>query len=188
MTRTYAVEVEGVHRELPLAEVAPGTRIAVFNLLGDTEIVKASARGLAGRLSALEFDVVVTAEPKSLPLVYELASLLERPWVVLRKDYKRYMGDALAAEAVSITTRRPQRFFLDQKDRDELRGRRAVLVDDVVSTGSTMEAMQEIVERAGGTVVAQAAVFTEGDAERWSDVIALGHLPVFTDAPTLPAA
>jgi adenine/guanine phosphoribosyltransferase-like PRPP-binding protein len=176
---THRVEVEGVARELPLFEVAPGLRIAVFNLLGDTEIVEAAARGLARRLREVEGDVLVTAETKSVPLVYELARQLDLPWVVLRKQYKPYMGETVAAETVSITTGHPQTLHLDEKDRPLVDGRRAVIVDDVVSTGSTLEGMRSVVAQGGGTVAAEAAVFTEGDERETEGIVALGHLPLF---------
>src|ERR687897_1136608 len=113
---THRVEIEGVARELPLFEVAPDLRIAVFNLLGDTEIVEAAARGLAGRLQDLDHDVLVTAETKSVPLVYELARQLGLPWVVLRKAYKPYMGETVSARTDSITTGHEQTLHLDEKD------------------------------------------------------------------------
>jgi adenine/guanine phosphoribosyltransferase-like PRPP-binding protein len=177
--RTHRVEIEGVARELPLFEVAPDLRIAVFNLLGDTEIVEAAARGLAGRLGGVDAHVLVTAETKSVPLVYELARQLGLPWVVLRKAYKPYMGATVSAETVSITTGHPQTLHLDEKDRALVAGRRAVIVDDVVSTGSTLEGMRSVVAQAGGTVAAEAAVFTEGDERQTEGIVALGHLPLF---------
>jgi adenine/guanine phosphoribosyltransferase-like PRPP-binding protein len=176
---THTVEIEGVHRELPLVEVAPGVRIALFNLLGDTEIVRAAARGLERRLKGLWFDVLVTAETKSVPLVYELASLMDKPWVVLRKGYKPYMGETLTAETISITTGAAQTLHLDEKDRPLVSGKRAVLVDDAISTRSTVEGMRSLMELAGAEVVAEAAVFTEGEGA--GPVIALGHLPLFRD-------
>ena len=175
----HAVEINGLRRELPLFEVAPGTRIAVFNLLGDTEVVEAAAAGLAERLAGLDPDVLVTAETKSVPLVYELARRLGKPWVVLRKAYKPYMGEVLSAETHSITTGAPQTLYLDEKDRGLVTGHRVALVDDVISTGSTVEGMREVVGAADGEIVAEAAVFTEGDAPT-DGVIALGHLPLFT--------
>lgn len=175
----HAVEINGLRRELPLFEVAPGTRIAVFNLLGDTEVVEAAAAGLAERLAGLDPDVLVTAETKSVPLVYELARRLGKPWVVLRKAYKPYMGEVLSAETHSITTGAPQTLYLDEKDRGLVAGHRVALVDDVISTGSTVEGMREVVGAADGEIVAEAAVFTEGDAPT-DGVIALGHLPLFT--------
>jgi adenine phosphoribosyltransferase len=181
MTRaTHRVEIEGVVRDLPLFEVAPGVRIAVLNLLGDTEVVEASARGLARRLEGVEHDVLVTAETKSVPLVYELGRIAGRPWVVLRKNYKSYMGETITATTESITTGHEQTLHLDEKDIPLVSGRRAVLVDDVLTTGSTLEGMRSIVEEAGGTVVAEAVVFTEGDMQDAEGVVSLGHLPLFT--------
>jgi adenine phosphoribosyltransferase len=177
----HEVAIDGLRRELPLFEVAPGLRIAVFNLLGDTEVVGAAAAALAQKLRSLDAEALVTAETKSVPLVYELARLLEKPWVVLRKSYKPYMGDALRDETQSITTGVPQTLFLDEKDRPLVVGRPVVLVDDVISTGSTVEAMRRLMEAVGATVVAEAAVFTEGDAPRQDEVISLGHLPLFPD-------
>jgi adenine phosphoribosyltransferase len=177
---TYTVDVNGVSRDLRLFEVAPGIRIAILNILGDTELVKAAADALSDKIRALEADVLVTAETKSIPLIHELSAQLELPYVVLRKQYRPYMGDALAVETHSITTGAPQTLYLDEKDRDLLSGNRVVLVDDVISTGSTLEAMRKVVDEAGGTTVAETAVFTEGDKAKWSDIIAVGHLPVFT--------
>ena len=176
---THTVEIEGVVRELPLFEVAPGLRIAVFNLLGDTEAVEAAARGLAGRLEGRDGEVLVTAETKSVPLVYELARVMAKPWVVLRKAYKPYMGEAPSAETVSITTGHPQSLYLDEKDHPLVRGKRVIIVDDVISTGSTLEGMRALVRQAGGEIVAEAAVFTEGDAEDTTGIVSLGHLPLF---------
>ena len=178
---TYPVDVEGVKRELRLFEVAPGVRIAILNILGDTELVQAAARGLAAKLASLRADVLVTAETKSIPLVHELATELDVPYVVLRKQYRSYMGDALEVETLSITTGKPQTLYLDEKDRELLAGKRVVVVDDVISTGSTLEAMRQVVERAGGETVAEAAIFTEGERAKWANILALGHLPVFTD-------
>ncbi len=176
---TYSVEVAGLKRELPLFEVAPGLRIAVLNILGDTELVKACSSALAKRLAGISYEVLVTAEAKSIPLVHALATATGKHWVVLRKTYKLYMGDTLEAETVSITTGKPQTLYLDEKDRAALMGSRVVLVDDVVSTGSTINGMRSVMELAGAEVVAEAAIFTEGDPEVWRHVIALGHLPLF---------
>ncbi len=177
---TFRVKIEGVTRDLPLFAVSPQMRIAVFNLLGDTEVVRAAAEGLARRLAIIKPDVLVTAETKSVPLLYHLANLMGTPWVVLRKDYKPYMGEALSAETLSITTGKPQTLYLDQKDQPLLRGKRAVLVDDVISTGSTLQGMRLLMDKVGARVVAEAAVFTEGERAQWKDIIALGHLPIFT--------
>lgn len=176
---TFGVEIEGVKRELPLFSVSPKIRIAVFNLLGDTEIVSAAAQGLAKRLQGIGADALVTAETKSVPLIYHLAMLMGTPWIVLRKDYKPYMGDALSAETLSITTGKSQTLFLDEKDHALLRGKRVILVDDVISTGSTLQAMKLLMDKVGAQVVAEAAVFTEGERAQWENIVALGHLPLF---------
>lgn len=177
---THTVEVAGVTRDFRLFEVAPGIRIAIVNILGDTELVEACADGLAPQVQALNADVIVTAEAKSIPLAYALGRRLNMPWVVLRKSYKPYMGDALQAETLSITTGQPQTLYLDEKDRTLLNGKRVVLVDDVISTGSTLQGMQLVITKAGGEIVGRAAIFTEGDRAKWHDIISLGHLPVFT--------
>ncbi|MDW8054586.1 MAG: phosphoribosyltransferase family protein [Anaerolineae bacterium] len=179
-TEFYTVNVAGVERRLPLMEVAPGVRIAVLNILGDTELVQAAARALAPRIPK-DAEVLVTAEAKSIPLVHALSvELGNLPYVVLRKSHKPYMGNAISAETLSITTNKPQTLFLDEKDRVFVAGKRVVLVDDVISTGSTLQGMRLIMQKAGAHVIAEAAIFTEGDRARWTNVIALGHLPVFT--------
>ena len=177
--QTYAVEIAGLRRELPLFEVAPGLRIAVLNILGDGELVEACARALAQRLKGLEFDLIITPEAKSIPLAHALAGALGKGYVVLRKAYKVYMGETLQSETVSITTGKPQTLYLDEKDRHLVAGKRVVLVDDVISTGSTRQGMRKLMELAGAQVVAEAAVFTEGDPEQWKGILALGHLPLF---------
>ncbi len=178
---TYPVEIAGVHRELTLFEVKPGLRIAILNILGDTELVQACARALAQKLSSVNFDVLLTAESKSIPLIYALAVETKKPYVVLRKSYKPYMGDVLSAETLSITTGEPQMLYLDEKDIDLVRGKRVAIVDDVISTGSTLQAMQLLVQKANAKVAAEAAIFTEGERAKWANIISLGHLPVFTD-------
>lgn len=177
---TYRIEVAGLIRNFPLFEVAPGVRIAIFNMLGDTYVVKAAAAALAERLKDTPAQVLVTAEAKSIPLIYEMSALMGLPYVVLRKNYKTYMGEALSAETVSITTGNKQTLFMDEKDQELVRDRQVIIVDDVVSTGSTLQGMQQIVVDAGGKVSRVAAVFTEGDND-WSGILALGNLPVFIE-------
>ena len=130
---------------------------------------------------AYNVDVLVTAEAKSIPLAHAMSAVSGLPYIVLRKSYKPYMGDALQSETLSITTGKSQTLFLDEKDRELITGKRVVLLDDVISTGSTLQAMRLIMEKAGANVVAEAAIFTEGDRAQWTGVIALGHLPVWVD-------
>ena len=178
---THTVEIAGLKRDLRLFEVAPGLRIAILNILGDTELVQACAKALNKKLKNIDYDVLVTAEAKSIPLAYALSVEAKKPYAILRKTYKPYMGDALKAETLSITTGQPQVLILDEKDRDMLKGKKAVILDDVISTGSTLQGMRMILEKSGATVAAEAAIMTEGDRAKWMHIISLGHLPLFTE-------
>lgn len=179
---TFAVEVAGVKRHLRLFEITPGVRIAILNILGDTELVEAVSVELARKLETFNPDLLVTAEAKSIPLAHAVSTKMNQlPYVVLRKAYKPYMGDALQSETLSITTGAPQTLFLDEKDRDLLVGKRVVVLDDVISTGSTLQGMRLILNKAGAQIVAEAAIFTEGDRAAWSNIVALGHLPVWVE-------
>ena len=178
---TYPVTIAGVQRNLRLFEIKPGVRIAILNILGDTELVQAASRELAEKLAAHNLDVLVTPEAKSIPLAHGLSVEMGLPYIVLRKSYKPYMGDALQSETLSITTGQPQMLFLDEKDRDTVKGKRVALIDDVISTGSTLQGLRLIMDKAGANVVVEAAIFTEGDRAKWTNVVALGHLPVWVD-------
>ena len=178
---TYTVEVAGLKRDLRLFEIKPGLRIAILNILGDTEFVRVCAVELAKKLAAVEYDVLVTAEAKSIPLAHALAEETKKPYVVLRKAYKPYMGEALKAKTLSITTGQPQTLILDEKDIDLMQGKKTIILDDVISTGSTLQGMRMILDKAGSSVVGEAAIFTEGDRAKWMHIIALGHLPLFTE-------
>jgi adenine phosphoribosyltransferase len=179
--QTHAIEIAGLKRELRLFEIKPGLRIAILNILGDTELVQASAKELAQKLKDIDFDLLVTAEAKSIPLAYALSVETKKPYVVLRKTYKPYMGDALKAETLSITTGQPQTLILDEKDVELMKDKKVVIVDDVISTGSTLQGMRMVLEKAGASVVREAAILTEGDRAQWMHIISLGHLPLFTD-------
>jgi adenine phosphoribosyltransferase len=179
--QVYSIEIAGVKRDLRLFEIKPGLKIAILNILGDTELVQASARELAKKLTGIEYDILVTAEAKSIPLAHALSVELNKPYVILRKAYKPYMGDALKAETLSITTGQPQLLILDEKDRDLIQNKKVVILDDVISTGSTLQGMRMILDKANSSVVAQAAILTEGDRAQWEDIVSLGHLPLFTD-------
>ena len=177
----YPIEIGGVKRNLRLFEVKPGLKIAILNILGDTELVQAAAKELSRKIDIQSYDVIITAESKSIPLAHALSIETGKPYVILRKDYKIYMGNALKTETLSITTGKPQILILDEKDRKLVKGKRIAIVDDVVSTGSTLEGMRTIVKKAGGKVTQEAAIFTEGDQSKWKNIISLGHLPIFTD-------
>lgn len=177
--KTYhIVSFAGLTRSLPLFEVAPGVQIAIFNILGDTEVVVESAKVLVKKMPA-NIEVLVTPEVKSIPLVFELSKILKIPYVVARKIIKPYMIDSLKAEVISITTGKPQTLWLDGKDIKILKGKKVALIDDVVSTGSTFAGLKKLMKKAGAKVAAEVAVFTEGDPKKWIHVISLGNLPVF---------
>ncbi|MFZ4826573.1 MAG: phosphoribosyltransferase family protein [Phototrophicaceae bacterium] len=176
----YDVTVAGVSRSLEKFEVAPGVTIAILNILGDTELVLACSKELATRLEGFQPQVFVTAEAKSIPLIYQLSVDTGIPYIVLRKSYKTYMGETIHSETVSITTGSTQTLYLDEKDRALLDGKRVVLVDDVISTGSTLEGMETIIKQTNAHIVARAAIFTEGnEPDKWEDIVALGNLPVW---------
>ena len=177
----YDIEIAGLKRSLRLFEIKPGLKIAILNILGDTELVQACAKALNKKLKDVKFDVIVTAEAKSIPLAYALSVVSKKPYVILRKSYKPYMGAALIAETLSITTGEPQTLIMDEKDQAGLKGKCAVIVDDVISTGSTLQGMRMIMEKAGAKIVGEAAILTEGERAKWEKIISLGHLPLFTD-------
>lgn len=178
---TYGIDIAGLHRELELFEIKPGLRIAILNILGDTELVEACAVALGEMLADVDYDVLMTAEAKSIPIAHALSVVTQKPYVILRKSYKPYMGDALHSETLSITTGEPQTLYLDEKDRATIKGKKVIIVDDVISTGSTLQGMHMILEKAGAKVAKEAAILTEGERAKWSDIISLGHIPIFTD-------
>ena len=178
--RIYTVYIGNIARKLPLFEVAPGVKIAIFNMLGDTEVVETAADMLASRVPSGAAALVVP-EVKAVPLGHALSVRSGLPCVVVRKVKKPYMANTIELEVTSITTGVPQTLFLDGKDVDLVRGKQVVLLDDVVSTGNTLNGLRQLMARAGATVVGEMAVFTEGKPEDWADIIALGNLPVFLD-------
>ena len=178
---THPIEIAGLKRELPLFEIKPGLRIAILNILGDTELVENCAKALGKKLESIDYDVLVTAEAKSIPLVYALSVVTGKPYVVLRKSYKPYMGEVISAETLSITTGEPQTLILDEKDHVLLNGKNVILVDDVISTGSTLQGMRLLMGKANATIAAEAAILTEGNRAKWGNIVALGHIPLFAD-------
>ena len=174
----YTLEVAGVTRQLPIMQVSDTLCIASFVILGDCEIVTKSAPLIVERLP--QVDYIVTAEAKGIPLVHELCRLRNLPYyIVARKSVKPYMSKPLTDEVVSITTQKKQTLCLDGKDALLLKGKRVAIVDDVISTGESLSAIERLVEKAGGEIVAKAAILAEGDAARREDIIFLEELPLF---------
>ncbi|MEA2056851.1 MAG: phosphoribosyltransferase family protein [Patescibacteria group bacterium] len=178
MKDTFQVKIGALTRNLPIIKLPSKIKIVLFNSISDVEIVVEAAKELAKKINN-EVEVLLTPEAKSIPLAFELARITKLPYVVARKSKKPYMGEALEAEVISITTGVPQKLYIDEKDLSVLEGKKVALVDDVVSTGATVEALKKLVAKAGGQVAQIVAVFTEGDQEKWQDATRLGHLPIF---------
>ncbi len=176
----YRVQVGDLVRELPLFRVAPDVIIAIFNMLGDTEVVEAAAELLASRMPT-GAETLIVPEVKAVPLGHALSVKSGLPYVVVRKFRKPYMENCLETQVVSITTGAPQNLYLDGKDRALVQGRNVVLVDDVISTGSTLKGLRQLIDQAQARIVGEMAVFTEGPEGAWPGIIALGNLPVFKD-------
>ncbi len=174
---SYKIKIAGIERELTLYPVSDKLDIAAFIMFSDVEITVASAEALLGKVQ--EFDVIVTAEAKGIPLAYEMARQSGKPYVVLRKSTKVYMRNSLEVEVKSITTDKKQMLYLGEEDAAKLRGKRVLIVDDVVSTGESILAIEKICEMAGGEVCARAAVLAEGDAKDRDDIVYLEELPLF---------
>lgn len=175
---TYTLTIGDIKRELPIVAVSDELSIASFVILGDTELVLYTAPILASKLP--EVDVLVTAEAKGIPLVYELSRQLGmKQYVVARKSIKPYMESPLVNEVVSITTQKKQILCLDSDDVKQIKGKRVAIIDDVISTGQSVRGLEELVVRAGGIVAAKAAILAEGNAAGRDDIIYLEKLPLF---------
>ena len=179
--RTYKLTVAGVSRELPILKIADGLSIASFVILGDAELVGAVAPLLVDRLPE-GVDYLMTAEAKGIPLAHEMARVMEAPrYIVARKSIKPYMSHPLVESVDSITTQAEQSLCLDGVDADAIRGKRIALVDDVISTGESIAAVERLAVEAGAEVVARAAILAEGDAANRDDIIFLEALPLFPE-------
>lgn len=174
----YELNVAGLTRQLPIMQVADDLCIASFVILGDCELVTAAAPLLADKIP--DVDYLVTAEAKGIPLVNEVSRLKKLPYyIVARKSVKPYMDNPLTDEVVSITTQKVQKLCLDGKDALLVKGKRVAIVDDVISTGESLMAMERLLEKAGAIVVAKAAILAEGDAAKREDIHFLEPLPLF---------
>ena len=178
MSEYYRIKVAGLERELPVCPVNEHLDIAGFVIFGDCELTVACASELIKKLP--EHDYLITAEAKGIPLVYEMARQLgEKKHFVARKGAKVYMKDPLSVQVKSITTAKLQTLYLDKNDAEIMRGKRIVIVDDVISTGESLTAIEKLVEAAGGNIVGRAAILAEGDAADRDDIIYLEKLPLF---------
>ena len=178
MNKFYTLKVAGLERQLPLCPLNDKLCIGAFIIFGDVELTVACASELLK--IAPEHDVMISAESKGIPLVYEMARQAgENNYIVARKMQKLYMSDTFSCEVTSITTAKKQTLYLDGKDAEAMRGRRVLIVDDVISTGDSLRAIEELVEHAGGIVVGKMAVLAEGDAKDREDIQYLEVLPLF---------
>ena len=176
--KIYTLNVAGLTRELPIIKLSYDLSIASFVILGDTEIVRKTAPIIAKKLP--EVDFIVTAEAKGIPLAYEISRVLNlNEYVVARKSVKAYMEEPIEVEVNSITTTNSQKLYLNNQDAKKIKGKRVALVDDVISTGQSLKALERLVEKAGGKVLAKAAILAEGDAKDRKDIIFLEALPTF---------
>lgn len=178
MKKSYTLNVAGLTRELPLCRVSDDLYIAAFVMFGDVEITKACASELLKR--APEHDIMITAESKGIPLLYEMTRQAgENNYIVARKGPKLYMEDVLFTEVDSITTEAKQRLCIGKKEADAMRGKRVLIVDDVISTGESIAALETLIRQIGGNIVGRMAVLAEGDAIERDDIICLAPLPLF---------
>ena len=176
---TYSLTVAGLHRELPICKVTDDLHIGAFICFGDAELTVACAKALLELLDAGSYDYLFTAEAKSIPLIHEMARQSgAKKYFIARKGPKVYMPDPIHVEDKSITTAGTQRLYLGSDDAELIRGKRIVLMDDVISTGGSLLAMENLVALAGGTVD-RIAVLAEGAAAQRKDIKFLAPLPVF---------
>ena len=174
---TYKMTIAGLERELTICKVNDKLDIAGFIIFGDVEITVASATELLKKCP--EFDYIVCPEAKGIPLAYEMARQSGKPYFICRKGPKLYMSNPVHVEVRSITTDKVQTDYLDGNEGEQLRGKRVLILDDVISTGESLAAVNKLVEQFDANVVAQAAILAEGDAADRDDIIFLEKLPLF---------
>lgn len=175
---TYPMTVAGVHRELPLCPLNENLMIAAFVIFGDVELTCACAGALLKK--APEFDYMVAPEAKAIPLIHEMARQSGRnEYFLVRKKKKAYMNGVFEAVDRSITTEGEQKLYMDGADAAKMKGKRILILDDVISTGGSLAAVENLVDQAGGIVVGRMAVLAEGEAADRKDIIFLEKLPLF---------
>lgn len=179
----YPITIAGVERKLPICRVNDELYIGAFVIFGDTELTVASATALLEK--APEYDYIITAEAKGIPLVYEMARQADAKYLLARKKPKLYMTGVFEVEVNSITTASQQKLFLDVEDANLMKGKRVLIVDDVISTGESLKAIETLVEKAGGIICGKMAILAEGDAADRDDIIYLEKLPLFNPDGTV---
>ena len=177
MDEFYTLQVAGLTRKLPVCRLNEKMSIAAFIMFNDVELTIACAKELLAK--APEFDVLVTAEAKGIPLAYEMSRQSGKPYITARKGVKLFMKNPVKIDDQSITTANKQTLVIDQSDIDQMNGKRLLLVDDVISTGGSMHAIEALVSKSSGTIVGRCAVLAEGDAAERKDIFFLQTLPLF---------
>ena len=177
MANTYKMTIAGLERELPICAVSDKLDIAAFIMFSDVEVTVAAAEELLKKCP--DFDIILTAESKGIPLAYEMARQSGKSYVVARKSVKLYMTEPVEVEVKSITTSEVQKLYLAGEKAELLKGRKVLIVDDVISTGESLKALEKLTNAAGGEIAAEAAVLAEGDAADRDDIIFLEKLPLF---------
>ena len=178
MKTHYHMTNAGCERDLPICPLNDKLCIAGFVIFGDCELTVACAKALLEK--APEFDYIITAESKGIPLAYEMARQIgAKKWLLARKGAKLYMKDLFSVEVRSITTDHVQKLYLDGEDAKLMAGKKILIVDDVISTGESLRALEELVNKAGGEICGRMAILAEGDAQEREDLIYLEKLPLF---------
>ena len=180
----YHMTVAGLPRDLPICPLNENLSIAGFVIFGDQELTVACARELVAR--APEYDYLITAEAKGIPIAHEMARQTgAQKYFLARKGPKLYMTGVFESSVKSITTAKEQKLYLDTADAELMKGKRILIVDDVISTGESLLALEKLVEKAGGIVAGRMAVLAEGDAQDREDIIYLEKLPLFNPDGTI---